>query len=138
MANTVHPKAREEFLGGDLDWDAHDFKLALLPTGYTSTDFLADGFLSDLTATVTPIATSANLAGKTKVDGYANATDVNFPLVAGGSTVKSMALYRDTGVASTSRLVYFADTSSTGVPIDYDTDGNDIDVVWSASGIFRL
>lgn len=133
MANQIYPLAREEFLGGDLDWDLHDFKLVLLSSAYVYSSAHQD--VDDLTGI---IDTSANLASKTKTNGYAGAATVVVPLVAGGSTIRSIVIYRDTGVTSTSRLVYYADTTSTGVAINVATDGSDVTVPWPAQGIFRL
>lgn len=133
MANQVYPLAREEFLGGDLDWDAHDFKVSLLTSAYVFSTAHED--FDDLAGV---IATSANLASKTKTDGYADADNLVITGATAGQVIRSIVLFRDTGVTSTSRLIYYADTTSTGVAINVTTDGGPVSIPWPAAGIFRL
>ena len=137
MANAIHPKLRQLGLGAGVDWLGNDIKLLYLPTGYTQGDFEADEFLSDLQATVTEIATSANLTGKGDTDGFATADEVA-TTISSGQNIRAIVLIIDTGVAATSRLVYYADTTATGVPINITTDGQPARIPWPTQGIFRL
>ena len=134
MANSLYNLAREEFLGGDLDWDTDTFKVALLSSSYT---FDADHEdYNDLSGV---IDTSDALASKTKVDGYADADDVSISGVSGGNTIVAIVIYQDTGTPANDRLIYFADTTATGLAISVTTDGTSpVSIPWSSSGIFRL
>lgn len=132
MANKLFPKGREAFLGGDLDWDAQNFKVVLLTSGYTY-DAAHDN-LDDVTGGAR-IATSGNLANKTKTNGTADADDIVYTTPASGSTITQFVIYQDSGTEGTSRLVAHFDTA-TGLPLT--TNGGNINLVWNASGIFTL
>ena len=128
----VYPKGRQAFGAGDLDWDAHTFKVALV-AGYTY-DAL-DQFVSDITGIV---ARSSALASKTNVDGLLDAADLVFASVATGSTIDGYIVYKDTGSDATSPLVGYVneqpDTSAISVP----TNGSNIDLQFDATGVIQL
>lgn len=131
MANKLFPNGKEALLAGDLDWDAHTFRIGFLPSGYVY-DAAHDN-LDDVTGMATPVATSGALANKTNVDGVADADDFTLSAVS-GSAITQAVLYRDTGVASTSRLLAHYDTG--GFPTT--PNGGDINVVINAGGLFSL
>lgn len=135
MANALYDLGREGFLGGDIDWDANDIKAVLVDTGAYTVNLATHQFLSDIPSGAR-IATSANLSGKTKTAGVADANDVTFTAVSGAS-VEALVLYQDTGVAGTSRLIAYIDTA-TGLPVT--PNGSDITVTWDngANKIFKL
>ncbi|MDQ1446803.1 MAG: hypothetical protein QOI20_3267 [Acidimicrobiaceae bacterium] len=135
MANALFDIGREFFLGGDLDWDAHNFKLVFVDHGVDTPVPATDQNLSDITAGAR-VATSGNLANKTKTAGVADADDITLTAVTGAS-IESLVIYRDTGVAGTSTLVVFIDTA-TGLP--FTPSGSDVTVRWDsgANRIFKL
>lgn len=51
------------------------------------------------------VGTDQTLGTKTVTAGVADAADPTFPTVAGGSTVRAIVIYKDTGTPSTSRIV---------------------------------
>jgi hypothetical protein len=132
MANAIYPKWKEAIqqasanssLGGTV-------KVALVDTG-TYTYSAAHEFLTSLTGRV---GTDQTIGSKTFTNGVFDGDDVTFPAVTGNS-VEALAIYIDTGVAGTSRLVAFLDTGITGLPVT--PNGGDITVTWNASGIFAL
>lgn len=132
MANAIYPKWKEAIqqasanssLGGTV-------KVALVDTG-TYTYSAAHEFLTSLTGRV---GTDQTIGSKTFTNGVFDGSDVTFPAVTGNS-VEALAIYIDTGVAGTSRLVAFLDTGITGLPVT--PNGGDITVTWNASGIFAL
>lgn len=113
MANALYDAGRERFLGGDLDWDAHNFKMVLTDHGVDTPNVATDDFRDDISAGT--IATSANFTGKTKTAGVADMDDVTFTAVSGAS-VESTTTYRDVGTAATDPLVVYVDTA-TGLPV---------------------
>jgi hypothetical protein len=131
MANTLYDKGREAFLAGDADWDANTIKVILLSASYTFSQ--SHQFHSDLSGIV---ATSGALSGKTTTSGVADASDVTFSAVS-GSQVTQFAIYQDTGVSGTSRLLVYFDTA-TNLPIT--PNGGDITIQWDngANKIFKL
>lgn len=135
--NGLYPSARSAFLAGLIDWSdaGDDYVVALLGDGYTYD--AAHDFASDLA----DVIDDAPVVGRTiLVDGVADADDVTTMTVPEGQTVKGIAIYRDTGTPSTSRLIYFADENDDGSPIDRAGDGSAVPVLWSSSAdrVFRL
>lgn len=134
MANKVYPSAKDGFLTGDISWTTNTIKAVLVDTGqYTYSDSHAN--LSDIPAGAR-VATSGALTSKTVVSNVADAADVTLPAVT-GPTVEAVVVFKDTGTASTSRLIAFLD-AGTGLPVT--PNGGDITVAWDngANKIFRL
>lgn len=132
MANVLYNQARVAFGTALIDLLSHDIRVLLVDTGAYTPNFNTDTFVSDIPGAAI-IARSDPLAGKTFALGVFDASDITVPAVF-GTSVEVLVLYRDTGVDATSRLILYLDTG-TGLPV---TPAGDIDIVWSASGIFRL
>ena len=136
MANALYDKGRESFLSdGTIQWTVDNIKAVLVDTALYTVNLATDQFLSDI-AVGARVATSANLASKTATAGVADAADVTFSAVTGAS-VEAVVLYKDTGVAGTSRLITYIDTA-TNLPVT--PNGGDITVQWDngANKIFKL
>lgn len=133
MASGLYDKGREGFLDGSIDWDTDAIKAVLVDTGLYSPSLTTNTVLSDIAAGAR-VATSANLTSKTVTGGVADAADLTFPAVTGAS-IEALVLYKDTGTASTSRLISYHD-NITGFPIT--PNGGAITIQWNASGIFKL
>lgn len=135
MADAIYPKAKENFLEGSLDWDAHNFKVTLIDkANYTYST--SHEFLTSVSASARVDTSTGNLASKTTVGGVADAADIVISSVS-GSTVDGLIIFRDSGSSGTSQLVaYFDSTSGTNLPLS--VAGGDVTVTWSTSGIFAL
>lgn len=132
MANAIYPKAKQKFLDALIDLPTDTVKIALIDTGsYTYSSL--DEFWS--AASAAQVGTSATLASKTITDGVFDAADVTFLSVSGAS-VEALIIYKDTGSAATSPLIMYIDVAASGLPVT--PNGNNIDVQFSASGIFAL
>lgn len=133
MANALYPKWKENLLQISADNGLNGTaKVALIDTGvkgYTDTD----QFYSAMSTAV--VGTPVTLASKTYTNGVFDAADVTFSAVTGNSC-EALLIYIDTGNAANSPLVAYIDTSVTGLPVT--PNGGDINVAWSASGIFAL
>lgn len=130
MANAMYSLAKEQFLGGDLDWDAGIFRAVMVDTGiYT---FSAAHTSYDDLAGAVVFTESAALGTKTKVGGVADAADITFT-AATGTTVEALVVFYDSGTSSTDTLICYIDVSPTITP-----NGTNIDVTWNASGIFAI
>ena len=128
MANVIYPKAKEQMLQGGINLSSGTVKAALIDTGAYTYD-AGHEFYSSVSGVVgTPTA----LASKTFTNGLFDAADTTFTAVTGTGT-EAILIYIDTGVAGTSRLVAFFDTSVSATP-----NGGDIVIAWNASGIFQL
>lgn len=135
MANALYDKGRQGFLEGNISWSGDDIKVVLVDAADYTSDIAADDFLDDIPAGAR-VATSANLSGKTVVDGVADANDVTLTSVS-GDEFELLAIYQDTGVESTSRLIALIDTA-TNLPLT--PNGGDVTIQWDngANRIFKL
>lgn len=123
MANTTYPKGGEKILGSAIDFISDTIKVALVSSGYTFSS--SHEFVSDLGAT--RIATDKELLNKSVAGGVLDGDDLSYGAIAPGSTIKAMVIYKDTGNASTSPLLFYFDTV-TGLPAS--TNGGVITVPW--------
>ena len=135
MANAIYPLYKQSLIDGDANIDLNDLtvKVALIDTGaggYTYSG--AHQFLTSLTGIV---GTAQTIANTTVVNGLFDGDNVTFSGVTGNS-VEALAIYIDTTVAGTSRLVAFIDSGVAGLPVT--PNGGDITITWNASGIFQL
>jgi len=135
MANALYDKGREGILDGSIAFIADNIKAVLVDTAAYAVNLATHANLSDIAAGAR-ISTSANLASKTATGGVADAADPTFTSVT-GATVEAVILYKDTGTASTSRLLAYIDTG-TGLPVT--PNGGDITVQFAstANKIFKL
>jgi len=129
----MYALGREGFLGGDIDWDANNIKVTLIDSADYVVNLSTHDFYNDVT-NAGRVATSGNLASKTKTNGTADAADVTFSAVT-GDVSEALVVWADTTVESTSRLIVYIDTG-TGFPVT--PNGGDITVQWDAAGIFTL
>lgn len=135
MANALFDFGRQGFLEGSIDWDTDNIKAVLVDTAQYTVNLTTHDNLDDV-AVGARIATSVNLATKTVTAGVADAADIVFTAVS-GATVEAIVLYKDTGTASTSRLIAYIDTA-TGLPLT--PNGGDVTIAWDngANKIFKL
>lgn len=136
MANALYGLGRQAFLEGSIAFLTDTIKVALVKSSYTA-NLSTHQYYSDLTPASNVVGTPQTLASKTSTLGVANAATVTFSAVASGSTIAYLAIYKDTGTASTSPLIALIDTS-TGLPLS--TNGGDITITWDtgANKIFKL
>ena len=136
MANGLYFSAKEGFLNGTVNFSTDNIKALLVDTGAYTVDLSTHANLSDI-PTLARIATSNNLSTKTVTGGAADAADVAFTAVV-GPTVEAIVLYKDTGSATTSRLIAYIDTGISGLPVT--PNGGDITVSWDngSNKIFKL
>jgi hypothetical protein len=136
MASGLYDKGREGFLDGSIDWDTDDVRAILVDTGSYTVNLATHDFLDDVPGGAR-IAVSSALGSKTVTAGVADAADVTFSAVTGAS-VEAIVIYKHTGTDSTSRLICYIDTASSGLPVT--PNGGDITVQWDsgANKIFKL
>lgn len=133
MANALYPKGKEKILSAAINLSADTIKAVLLSSAYVYS--AAHEFYSDVSANV--LDTPNALTTKSVTSGAFDADDTVFGAVAGGSTAKAVAIYKDTGVDATSPLIGYIDVI-TGFPLA--TNGGDITVQWDngANKIFSI
>lgn len=118
-----YPRGGEKVLSGGVDFATNNIKAVALPTSYTYSQ--SHEFLADAGAVVGP---AVALTGKTVANGVFDADDVALGVLAAGSTLGSVLLYRETGDAATSPLLMHI-TDITGFPLA--TNGSNVTVRWS-------
>lgn len=130
MASKHYPKGAEKIIRAQINYDSDAIKVALVSTSYTYSD--THEFFADLGAAV--VGTPQELIGKSTAGGVFDAGDPKFAVLAPGSTVKALVLYKDTGVPGTSALLQYID-SVTGFPMA--TNGGDIEIPWN-NGQYKI
>lgn len=136
MANTVYTKALEGFLGADIDWTVDNIKAVLVDGASYTPNLATHQFRSDIPAV---LATSGNLASKTLTGGVADAADVTISPGPVAGNITYVVLFKDTGVAGTSRLICLLDTAGgSGLPVA--ANSTDVSLVWDngATKIFKV
>jgi hypothetical protein len=133
MTKTLVDTYREQILDDGADLITGNVKICGTGSGHTYTG--AEEFLDDLSDV---IATSANLGSKTKVDGYFDAADTNLGSPAAGPPITALWTYLDTGTPATSRLVHYTDEDAAGDPLSITPNGEQINLTFHTSGLFRV
>lgn len=135
MANQLYDAGREGFLTGQIDWSTNTIRAVLVDTTKYTVSISGHSWLADISADAR-VATSAPFTLKTTAAGVAGAANSTFTGVS-GPVCNALVIYRDTGTASTSRLIAYI-TSAVGLPVM--PDGGNITIAWDtgANKIFRL
>jgi hypothetical protein len=135
VASVVYPKYKEALLSGssNISLSSGTVKVILIDTAdYTYSS--AHDMLDDVPSAAR-VATSGALANKTVTNGTFDSDDPSFTGVTGDQS-EALIYYIDTGTESTSRLVAYVDSASSGLPMT--PNGGNINVTQNASGIFSL
>ena len=139
MANVLYPLTKQAWLastsGYNLDQNTVNDGpyVALIDTGTYTYSALHD-FYNDLSGIG---GTPMRITSPTIVGGLFTGGNVTFAAVAGIVTYEALVIYRhNTGANTTWPLIAFIDTGVSGLPVT--SNGGDIVVTWSASGIFQL
>lgn len=138
MANALYPKWKEALITGAADSALNGsgttgVYAALVDTD-TYTYSASHQYYSDLSGIVgTPVEIGAT---KTYTNGVLDGADVTFTAVS-GATAEALVIYvRNSGANTTWRLAAYIDSDVTGLPVT--PNSGDINITWSASGIFAL
>lgn len=136
MTNQMYDFGREGFLDGQISWSSNTIRAVLVDTAAYTFSKATHQWLSDISADAR-IATSAPLSNKTIAAGIAGADAAVFTTVT-GPVCEAIVIYRDTGTASTSRLIAYI-TQANGLPVT--PSGFNITVNWDTDAskkIFKL
>ena len=133
MASALYDSYKQDNLLRDLgvDFDTDTIRIIMLTSSYTFS--AAHNAFDDLTNTVgdggSTRADGEILAGKSGTGGVADATDPVFAS-ATGTNITGFALYKDSGVDSTSYLLGFFDLAS------FSVTAQQVTIAFDAAGIF--
>lgn len=126
MANQIYGLARQAFAAAQIDWVNDTIKAQPVDLAdYTLSIDVHDN-LDDITAGAR-VGTAQTLTSKTNVLGVLDAADVSFPGIT-GDQFEAIVIYKDTGVESTSKLLFYIDTAS-GLP--FTPNGGACNVAWA-------
>jgi len=122
MSNQIYPKGGEKILQGQVDFFTENIHAALLPPAYNFNQ--AHEFAAQLGTLIGTV----KLNNVSIFNGVFDADDADFGTIEAGKILNSVAIYKDTGDAATSPLLFFFDTIQ-GFPIT--TTGNPFILPWS-------
>lgn len=131
MTNAAYPKGREALLGS-VDLSADDIRVLVVDLDLYAYNSAHD-FLDDVPGGA-QIAASGSLASKTITNGVFDAADTTIATVPTATNL-GLIVYKHTGTASTSRLLFYVDTGS---DIPFNSTGGGIVVSWAALGIYEV
>lgn len=131
MASVIYPSFKEGLLRGDYNLINLTVRAVLIDTGAYTYNSTHD-FYNHITGVVG--TESSPFTNKTIDNGLFNADDITFDSVTGNS-IEAIIIFIDTGNTHTDALVAYIDNAA-GLPLT--PNGGNINVVWSASGIFQL
>lgn len=127
MANALYAKGKEAFLEGLLDLTDDTLKVCLVKSTYI-VNLNSHQYLSDVGGS-NIAATSSALNGKNTTNGIFDAENITIEDY-GTSGFSYIILFKDTGVASTSRLIAYIDTAE-GLPVSPSDSTISITINWS-------
>ena len=134
MANVLYPSFKQGLLDKLWDLNTDTVKVSLVTTSYSYSS--SHDFYDDVSANV--VGTPQTIGNPTITNGVFDGDNVTFTAVAGGSTIGGYIVWIDTaGASSTDPLVAFFDTDGSGA-ISFATNGGDVTISFSGSGIFSL
>ena len=132
MANSFYAKGINAFLEGSIAYSSDTIKAALVSSASYTPNLTTDQFLNIIPGGAI-IAAGVALGSKTSSAGIASAANTTWTSVS-GTAAAYIAIYKDTGVSSTSPLICLIDTA-TGLPVT--PNGGDITAQIAAAGFFR-
>lgn len=139
MAQGLFNYGKGEIIKGNIDLENDTIKVAKMAAAY-SPNIDADQFLSDVSASV--VGTSQTIATTVTVNNtddaaYGDAADTNETNQT--LTTDMVVFYKDTGTASTSTLIGYADITSDGsTPVTLQPTDGDIDLVFATNGWIKV
>lgn len=131
MANAIQASFKQALQNKEIDMNTDTIRVAAIDDSYVYS--AAHDFFDDVSANVlgTPVAvTGATISG-----GNFNCDDFTISGIAASDVVQGFWFYHWTGVAGTSKLAVWIDTT-TGLPLT--STGNNLDVTIHASGLYDL
>jgi hypothetical protein len=133
MASFIYTKAKQAFLGGQINLSTDTIKAALVTSSYVP-DQNGDQFVDDLG--LNRLGTDQTLTGKTITNGVFDADNATFPSITGPS-IGGIVIYKDTGDAATSPLIAYI---GSGIGLPAVPDGSNVVVSWPNTDfrIFKL
>jgi hypothetical protein len=133
MANGIFAAGREGFATAAVNWVTDTLKVTAIDLADDTISLSTDDFFNDIAAAAR-VAT-ATLGTRTATGGVLDSVDTTMTSVI-GDQFEALVIWKDTGVESTSRLLIYIDSATSGFPLT--PNGGDVLVVWPVAGIATL
>jgi len=139
MADIIYNSFKQKIMDGSIDLDTDTIKVALVTSSYTPDQDSHEDF-ADVTNEVSgtgytaggaTLASCAVTKDNTDNEGVFDATDVTWSN--SSITARGAVVYKDSGVAATSWLIYYDDFGQ-----DYTSLNADFKITWNAEGIVNI
>ena len=137
MANVIYNSAKVNLLNGGVDLDTDTIKVALVSSAYTAS--AAHDFFDDITNEVSATGYTAGGQALASPAIALNGTTAEFDAadvtwsITGTVTARGAVVYKDTGSAATSPLLFYYDFGT-----DETAEDGDFTIQWSANGLATL
>lgn len=131
MSNGMFDAGRFGFATAAVNWTSDTIKVTAVDLNDVTISLSTFDFFNDITAGAR--ISTATLASKTATAGVLDAADTTMASVT-GDQFEALVIWKDTGVESTSRLLIYIDTVTTG-SLSLTPNGGDVQIVWNANGI---
>lgn len=132
MANAMYTAGKNGIMNGTIDLDNDTIHAQLVDTVYTFSAAHATMESANV-PTADRVGDSVALASKTVSGGVFDAADTTITNVASSETVNGIIIYKySTGSSASDIPIAWIDT---GTGFDLSTDGNNVLITWSGSGI---
>lgn len=128
MANFLYKKAKQSILNAEVNFTSNNLKLLIIDKTYYTPDENTDQYVSDIPANAIK-KRSNNIQNVTNSLGVIDANDISIADYNGGF-FDAIVMYVDAGSDSTSKLIFFIDSSS-GLPFDVSNSITPITIIWS-------
>jgi len=120
---------------GAIDMNTDDIRIILL-NGYTYD--ATDVFVADVLVGATELDRSTALQNPTVTNGVFDADNITVATVGPGAAITDVVVFKHTGSDATARVIAHIDEDQSAVALSLATNGSDILVSFSGSGIFTL
>jgi hypothetical protein len=132
MANAYYDLANQGLAEAAFNWVSDDMRMILLTAAYVP-NLATDKFLSDITAGI--VSSAVALTTKTNNRGALGADNVTFGSIPAGDLISQGVIYKNTGVAGTSRLFLYFNVA-TGLILT--TDGGNVVAAWGGGIVAQI
>lgn len=127
-----YDKGLEKFLRAEIPFHSATVKAVLIDVADYTVNLATHEFLSDIPSAAR-VSIGPALAGKTTTAGVADADPYPFAAVT-GDPCEAVAYFVDTGTASTSPLISYHDSATSGLPVTPNGGDINIEFAW----LFKL
>jgi uncharacterized heparinase superfamily protein len=142
MATFIYDTGRNAFLNGGINWTSDTIKACLVHNSAGGTSYTpnsaTDAFLSIIPGGAI-IAAGVQIPSASDAAGVANGGTLTFSSVT-GVQIDAIVLYKDTGVAGTSQLIAYIDSTAPTSGLPFTPSGGNISIAWDtgANKILKL